>query len=65
MQYPTLVMRDELIRIVERQLDRKLTAFMSQSHIHPDLAVEVFVLPSSASNELCRSPAEAAPATAH
>jgi uncharacterized protein YbcI len=39
-----LVMREELIRIVERQLERKVIAFMSQNHIDPDLAVEVFVL---------------------
>jgi uncharacterized protein YbcI len=39
-----LTMRDELIGIVERQLDRKVIAFMSQNHIDPDLAVEVFVL---------------------
>jgi uncharacterized protein YbcI len=39
-----LVMRDDLVGIVERQLDRKVIAFMSQNHIDPDLAVEVFVL---------------------
>jgi uncharacterized protein YbcI len=39
-----LTMRDDLIRIVERQLHRKVIAFMSQNHIDPDLAVEVFVL---------------------
>jgi uncharacterized protein YbcI len=39
-----LVMRDELVEIVERELDRKVIAFMSQNHIDPDLAVEVFVL---------------------
>ena len=39
-----LIMRDDLIRIVERQLQRKVIAFMSQNHIDPDLAVEVFVL---------------------
>jgi uncharacterized protein YbcI len=39
-----LVMRDDLVAIVERQLDRKVVAFMSQNHIDPDLAVEVFVL---------------------
>jgi uncharacterized protein YbcI len=38
------VMRDDLVAIVERQLGRKVIAFMSQSHIDPDLAVEVFVL---------------------
>jgi uncharacterized protein YbcI len=39
-----LTMRDELIATVERQLERKVIAFMSQNHIDPDLAVEVFVL---------------------
>jgi uncharacterized protein YbcI len=39
-----LTMRDDLVAIVERQLDRRVIAFMSQNHIDPDLAVEVFVL---------------------
>jgi uncharacterized protein YbcI len=38
------VMRDGLVGIVERELDRKVIAFMSQNHIDPDFAVEVFVL---------------------
>jgi uncharacterized protein YbcI len=38
------VMREDLIAIVERHLERKVIAFMSQNHIDPDLAVEVFVL---------------------
>jgi uncharacterized protein YbcI len=38
------VMRDDLVAIVERHLKRKVIAFMSQNHIDPDLAVEVFVL---------------------
>ena len=37
-------MRDDLVAIVERQLDRKVIAFMSQNHIDPDLGVEVFML---------------------
>jgi uncharacterized protein YbcI len=37
-------MRDGLVAIVERQLERKVTALMSQNHIDPDLAVEIFVL---------------------
>jgi uncharacterized protein YbcI len=37
-------MRNELVGLVERQLDRKVIAFMSQNHIDPDLAVELFVL---------------------
>jgi uncharacterized protein YbcI len=39
-----LMMREDLVAIIERQLDRKVVAFMSQNHIDPDLAVEVFVL---------------------
>ena len=39
-----LAMRDDFVAIVERQLERKVIAFMSQNHIDPDLAVEVFVL---------------------
>jgi len=38
------IMRDDLVAVVERQLDRKVIAFMSQNHIDPDLAAEVFVL---------------------
>jgi uncharacterized protein YbcI len=39
-----VAMRDELVALVERQLDRKVIAFMSQNHIDPDFAVEVFIL---------------------
>jgi uncharacterized protein YbcI len=42
-----LVMREDLVAIVEGQLDRKVIAFMSQNHIDPDLAIEVFVLESA------------------
>jgi hypothetical protein len=35
-------MRDDPVEIVERELDRKVIAFMSQKHINPDRAVEVF-----------------------
>ena len=45
-----LTMREDLIAIVERQLDRKVIAFMSQNHIDPDLAVEVFVLEPGAAD---------------
>jgi uncharacterized protein YbcI len=43
-----LIMRHDLIGIVETELDRKVVAFMSQNHIDPDLAVEVFVLAPAA-----------------
>jgi len=39
-----MVMREELTRLVEQTLDRKVIAFMSDNHIDPDLAAEVFVL---------------------
>jgi uncharacterized protein YbcI len=39
-----LVMRDALVKVVEDALDRKVIAFMSDNHIDPDMAVEVFVL---------------------
>src|SRR3954447_18278954 len=39
-----LAMRDDLVAVVERATECKVTAFMSQNHIDPDLAVEVFVL---------------------
>lgn len=39
-----MVMREALIAVVEQQLERKVIAFLSQNHIGPDLAIEVFVL---------------------
>jgi uncharacterized protein YbcI len=39
-----LVMRDELVGAVEHALGRKVIAFMSQNHIDPDLAAEIFIL---------------------
>ena len=39
-----MVMRDDLVGIVEGALERKVIAFMSPNHIDPDTAVEVFVL---------------------
>ena len=37
-------MRADFTEVVERLSGRKVVAFMSQNHIDPDLAVEVFVL---------------------
>jgi uncharacterized protein YbcI len=39
-----LTMRDDLVAAVEDATERKVVAFMSQNHIDPDLAVEVFTL---------------------
>jgi uncharacterized protein YbcI len=38
------VMRDDLIAAVETATKRTVVAFMSQNHIDPDLAVELFAL---------------------
>jgi uncharacterized protein YbcI len=51
-----LVMRDDLVAIVERQLERNVIAFMSQNHIDPDLAVEVFVLEPDGAGHHQRAP---------
>ena len=37
-------MRDDLIAIIERETGRKVVAFMSDNHIDPDIAAEVFAL---------------------
>jgi uncharacterized protein YbcI len=42
------MMRKDLVAVVERELDREVIAFMSQNHIDPDLAVEIFVLEPAA-----------------
>jgi len=39
-----IAMREDLIALVEGELGRNVIAFMSQNHIDPDLAAEVFVL---------------------
>lgn len=50
-------MRDDLVGIVERELDREVIAFMSQNHIDPDLGIEVFVLkPAEAPRQTVQPP---------
>ena len=44
-----LAMRDELVAVIEGHLGRKVVAFMSQNHIDPDLAAEIFILEREAS----------------
>jgi uncharacterized protein YbcI len=39
-------MREDLVAGVEMILERKVIAFMSDNHVDPDMAVEVFVLES-------------------
>ena len=38
------LMRDDLVKVVEDALDRKVIAFICTNHDDPDMAVEVFVL---------------------
>jgi hypothetical protein len=38
-------MRDDLVKVIEDALGRKVIAFMSTNHIDPDLAVEVLLEP--------------------
>jgi uncharacterized protein YbcI len=40
------LMRDDAVSMVERLTGRTVTAFMSNNHIDPDMAVETFVLAS-------------------
>jgi uncharacterized protein YbcI len=37
-------MEDDAVSLVEDLLDRDVVAFMSNNHIDPDLAVEIFIL---------------------
>jgi uncharacterized protein YbcI len=39
-----LTMRDDLVTAVEMLTERKVIAFMSDNHIDPDMAVEIFIL---------------------
>ena len=39
-----LAMRDDLVKAVQMATERKVVAFMSDNHIDPDMAVEVFIL---------------------
>jgi hypothetical protein len=37
-------MRDDLVAAVEGLTERKVIAFMSENHVDPDMAAEIFVL---------------------
>jgi uncharacterized protein YbcI len=44
-------MREDLVRMVEQLVERKVVAFMSANHISPDMAAEIFVLEPLADTE--------------
>ena len=39
-----IAMRDEMEKAVERVLNRRVQAFLSDQHLDPDIALEIFVL---------------------
>jgi uncharacterized protein YbcI len=45
------VMREDLVHVVEEETGRKVIAFMSDNHIDPDIAAEVFVLEASGDSD--------------
>jgi uncharacterized protein YbcI len=49
-----LVMRDDLVELVESHVQRKVVAFMSDNHIDPDVAAEVFILEAAAEPAVSR-----------
>jgi uncharacterized protein YbcI len=53
-----LAMRPQLVAAVESLTGGKVTAFMSDNHIEPDMAVELFVLDRPAPAEPVNDPAE-------
>lgn len=50
------VMRDSCSKAIEDLTDRKVVGFMSDNHIDPDIAVEVFILEALATNRASRPP---------
>jgi uncharacterized protein YbcI len=37
-------MRKPMVELIEEVLDRKVRAFLSDQHFHPDIAIEAFIL---------------------
>ena len=44
-------MRDDLVEAIERLTGRKVVAFMSDNHVEPDLAAELFILDGPVGDE--------------
>jgi uncharacterized protein YbcI len=51
-------MRTDLIAAVEGLMQRKVIAFMSENHIDPDMAAEIFVLEPTSDDESRTRPPE-------
>jgi len=50
------VMRESCSKAIEDLTNRRVVGFMSDNHIDPDIAVEVFILEASAGNRASRPP---------
>ena len=46
-----LLMREDAIALIESLLGRRVIAFMSDNHVDPDMAAEVFVLEPSGAHD--------------
>jgi uncharacterized protein YbcI len=57
-----MAMRVSFNEAVEEITGRKVAAFMSQVHLDPDMAAEIFVLSPNGENTPADQPAESAPA---
>jgi uncharacterized protein YbcI len=53
-----MAMQEDLVGLVEAVTGRNVVAFMSDNHIDPDLAAEVFILEADTSNHEAGSEAE-------
>lgn len=53
-----VAMSEDLVAIVERLTERKVVAFMSENHIDPDMAAEIFVLQPINEQSLPSAPAD-------
>jgi uncharacterized protein YbcI len=51
-----MMMRDDAIETIEKVLDRTVVVFMSENHIDPDMAAEVFVLEPAYAAEVAAGP---------
>jgi uncharacterized protein YbcI len=52
------VMRNDLVAAVEGLMETKVIAFMSENHIDPDMAAEIFIIEPTGHEHATAAPAE-------
>jgi uncharacterized protein YbcI len=52
------VMRDDLVDAVEGLMETKVIAFMSENHIDPDMAAEIFIIEPAGGDGAAAAPSE-------